>query len=695
MNNLNSSIFSPTSSGVLRGSTSTSARAEAYGAARGKIMLLYQVVESVSVFMGSFESSSLPCSIFLYRQWSICLLVPWRPLSCRLFGTGESVISWDLWDQCYLMLDEPRCQLYRAVVVEGDTAGPKLVEVYGEKCMDIKKVRKWCREFNEGPINVHDEQRSGRPSLPESTVARIDEMVRANRRITLEEIEDGLNEDCSHFSVHKIVSETLGYRKVSARDEQVLQFNNFLPECSYFVVQVEEKRLSEEQFYLLPSSYWQLPKLWDKNDSLTYQLHDNCHYCKFLDKGRQNVHDDERSGRPVTATDNAAVAAVRNVVEVDRRVTIDEIMIRLPPGIEIGSSSIVTIMSDVFDFRKVCARWIPRLLSENHNQQRMEAARAFLEMHRRDGDQLFPRIVTGDESWVHHSTPETKRQSMVWKKSEESAQKKAKITISAGKLWLSSFGTVRVFYCLTTCPQILRLTLQARTTQTLLENFKWEIFTHTPYSPDLAPSDFDLFPALKLHLGGKHFANDGEVQAEANHWLRKRDTAWNNSGIKKLLQRFSSFIFITMDRKKVCKKSSAKKKMMSIELKREIIEKHEQGVRVVDLSRQYGRICYVSVFYTGTAVGAGPAETSRGTPCYVTSETPPKKYDVVCEQKEMYISIIRRECGTVSKAFLTSAKKAYNFLLLRLSVICISEIGYFRGDLHKRNFSIQIRVHIC
>ncbi|UYV74489.1 K02A2.6-like [Cordylochernes scorpioides] len=93
---------------------------------------------------------------------------------------------------------------------------PMLVEMYGEKCMDIKNVRKWCREFNEGRINVHDEQRSGRPSLPESTVARIDEMVSANRRITLEEIEDGLNEDCSHFSVHKIVSETLGYRKVSA-----------------------------------------------------------------------------------------------------------------------------------------------------------------------------------------------------------------------------------------------------------------------------------------------------------------------------------------------------------------------------------------------------------------------------------------------------------------------------------------------
>ncbi|UYV66186.1 hypothetical protein LAZ67_4000648 [Cordylochernes scorpioides] len=42
----------------------------------------------------------------------------------------------------------------------------QLVEVYGEKCMDIKNVRKWCREFNEGRINVHEEQRSGRPSLP-------------------------------------------------------------------------------------------------------------------------------------------------------------------------------------------------------------------------------------------------------------------------------------------------------------------------------------------------------------------------------------------------------------------------------------------------------------------------------------------------------------------------------------------------
>ncbi|UYV84323.1 hypothetical protein LAZ67_X001845, partial [Cordylochernes scorpioides] len=256
----------------------------------------------------------------------------------------------------------------------------------------------------------------------------------------------------------------------------------------------------------------------------------------FLE-GRQNVHDDERSGRPVTATDNAAVVAVRNVVEADHRVTIDEIMIRLPPVIEIGRSSIGTIMSDVFNFRKVCAKWVLRLLSKNHKQQRMEAA----------------RIVTGDESWVHHSTPETKRQSMVWKKPEEIAPKKAKVTISAGKVMAIDFGDckgvllvdylptnttvnaashftisgsprqmsplmlernatvnkdlyIAQFHCVNESIQQKRPDRQgqiillhdnvrphvAQIVKAALQELEWEALQHPPYFPDLAPTDCHL-----------------------------------------------------------------------------------------------------------------------------------------------------------------------------------------------------------
>ncbi|UYV74155.1 hypothetical protein LAZ67_11002260 [Cordylochernes scorpioides] len=163
---------------------------------------------------------------------------------------------------------------------------------------------------------------------------------------------------------------------------------------------------------------------------------------------------------------------------------------------------------------------------------------------------------------------------MVWKKPEESAPKREKVTISAGKVMAIVFwdckGVLLVDYlppnttvnAAKYCEALTKLRAAikrkhpgllsrkvllvhdnarphaVRTTQTLLESFKWVIFPHPPYSLDLTPSDFHLFPALKLHLGGKHFANDDEVQAEANHWLRRQDTAWYNSGIKKLLQRY-------------------------------------------------------------------------------------------------------------------------------------------------------------
>jgi histone-lysine N-methyltransferase SETMAR len=49
-------------------------------------------------------------------------------------------------------------------------------------------------------------------------------------------------------------------------------------------------------------------------------------------------------------------------------------------------------------------------------------------------------------------------------------------------------------------------------TTALLEQFKWDILGHPPYSPELAPSDFHLLLNLKKHLAGKIFDDDDEVQ---------------------------------------------------------------------------------------------------------------------------------------------------------------------------------------
>jgi len=41
----------------------------------------------------------------------------------------------------------------------------------------------------------------------------------------------------------------------------------------------------------------------------------------------------------------------------------------------------------------------------------------------------------------------------------------------------------------------------------------YELLEHPPYSPDLAPSDFCLFPKLKLFLAGQDFSSNQEAIA--------------------------------------------------------------------------------------------------------------------------------------------------------------------------------------
>jgi hypothetical protein len=56
-----------------------------------------------------------------------------------------------------------------------------------------------------------------------------------------------------------------------------------------------------------------------------------------------------------------------------------------------------------------------------------------------EGEDMFNRIVTGDESWVHHYQIESKRASIQWKHWSSLSTKKFKFTLSAGKVMLTVF----------------------------------------------------------------------------------------------------------------------------------------------------------------------------------------------------------------------------------------------------------------
>ena len=59
---------------------------------------------------------------------------------------------------------------------------------------------------------------------------------------------------------------------------------------------------------------------------------------------------------------------------------------------------------------------------------------------------------------------------------------------------------------------------------------------HPTYSPDLAPSDYHLFPGLKKQLKGRHFSSDAEVIAAAETWLDGQHSEFFLSGLQKLEQ---------------------------------------------------------------------------------------------------------------------------------------------------------------
>jgi len=77
----------------------------------------------------------------------------------------------------------------------------------------------------------------------------------------------------------------------------------------------------------------------------------------------------------------------------------------------------------------------------------------------------------------------------------------------------------------------------AHATVNLLERWDWEILEHPPYSPDLLPSDFHLFPNMKKHLHAKRFKSHDDVKHEMQTWLPGQDPTFYQQGFEKWTSR--------------------------------------------------------------------------------------------------------------------------------------------------------------
>ncbi|UYV81498.1 hypothetical protein LAZ67_20001365 [Cordylochernes scorpioides] len=75
---------------------------------------------------------------------------------------------------------------------------------------------------------------------------------------------------------------------------------------------------------------------------------------------------------------------------------------------ECGYFSVKNIVLEFLGDKKMSARWVPKKLTDEHKIKRAESATEFL---CRYGEKFLDSIVTGDETWAHNYTTETKIQS--------------------------------------------------------------------------------------------------------------------------------------------------------------------------------------------------------------------------------------------------------------------------------------------
>ena len=95
---------------------------------------------------------------------------------------------------------------------------------------------------------------------------------------------------------------------------------------------------------------------------------------KRLVEGRKDVEDDPKLGRPCTSTTDTNIKKVRQLVCSDRRLTIRVIANELA----MDKETVRTILVDTLGMRKVCAKMVPRLLTEEQKAQRLNACRDIL-----------------------------------------------------------------------------------------------------------------------------------------------------------------------------------------------------------------------------------------------------------------------------------------------------------------------------
>ncbi len=217
----------------------------------------------------------------------------------------------------------------------------------------------------------------------------------------------------------------------------------------------------------------------------------------------------------------------------------------------ISFTSIQRILKLDLKLSKRCAKYVPRALTPAQTRTRVQIC-DFWSRLLANNQRVFETVVTVDESWLYLYDPESKEQSRQWLRCDEERPQKPQRGLWTGKTMIVTFFDSQgmIYFEFVRRPQTVNQQLfqniirrfhaalivqrphgavqgcrfihmdnasshTADLTLRLLRQLQLTRLPHPPYSPDLAPNDFWLYPTMKKNLKGRTFPNLNALQQEA------------------------------------------------------------------------------------------------------------------------------------------------------------------------------------
>ena len=254
----------------------------------------------------------------------------------------------------------------------------------------------------------------------------------------------------------------------------------------------------------------------------------------------------------------------------DRRVSIETISAQF----DVCVGTVHSTIREELKMRKICMKFVPRVLREDQKERRCHDSREMVELINSDPT-VLDALVTCDESWIYCYDPETKRQSSQWKHAGSPRPKKARQSKSTHKLLTIPFfeSTGMIYMHRVPTGQTVNKEYYVEVLREFRERFRWKrpalfksglwhfhwdnapvhnsilatdylskmgikTVPQPPYSPDLTPCDFWLFPKLKENIRGCRYETIEEMKEAVTKVIDTLTQEDFHGAFQKLLERY-------------------------------------------------------------------------------------------------------------------------------------------------------------